>query len=91
MSTIDIPEEARLKYIERRKTDLESCRKALAEEDFTTLARVGHQVKGKATTFGFDELSTIAIDLEDFALKKDVNGLNKVISRFTQFLVGLKS
>ena len=86
MNSIDIPKEALLKYIERRKTDLENCKKALAAEDYTALARIGHQIKGNASTFGYDELNVIAIDLEDMALKKDGAGLNAVILRFTQFL-----
>ena len=86
MTMVDIPEEARTKYIERRKVDLESCRKALTAQDFTTIARVGHQVKGNASTFGFEDLSSIAIDLEDHALKKDISGLNLALARFAKFL-----
>jgi HPt (histidine-containing phosphotransfer) domain-containing protein len=86
MSDVEIPEEARIKYIERRKVDLENCKKALQQQDFDTLARVGHQVKGNAATFGYDQLSTIAIDLEAFALKKDTKGLDSVLARFTKFL-----
>lgn len=86
MSNLDIPEEARLKYIERRKTDLETCKSALKQKDFDSIARVGHQVKGNAATFGYDDLGEIAIDLEKCALKKDAAGLDSVIVRFTKFL-----
>ena len=90
MSSIEIPQEALTKYIERRKADLETCKKALQQKDFDAIARVGHQVKGNATTFGFDALSTIAIDLEKYAHSKDVGGLEKVMTRFTQFLANTK-
>ena len=86
MSSVDIPEEARLKYIERRKTDLETCKNALKQKDFDSIARVGHQVKGNASTFGYEDLSSIAIDLEKCALSKDASGLDSVLGRFTKFL-----
>ena len=86
MSSLDIPEEARLNYIERLKSDLENCKNALNQKDFDVIARVGHQVKGNAATFGYDDLGAIAIDLEKCALSKDANGLDSVLGRFTKFL-----
>lgn len=86
MSNIDVPLEARIKYIERRKTDLQSCEQALQSKDFETLARVAHQIKGNAVSFGFDELGNIAIDLETYALEHDASKLDQVIFRFSQFL-----
>ncbi len=86
MSNIDIPDEARQKYIERRRTDLENCKKALQQKDFDTIARVGHQIKGNASTFGYDELGTIAIEMEKSALSKDTGKLDSALSRFSKFL-----
>lgn len=86
MSSIDIPEEVRLKYLERRKTDFENCQKAIQEKDFEVLARVGHQIKGNAATFGFDDLSTVAIEMEQGALKKDIDKLSSVMKKFAEFL-----
>lgn len=84
--SIDIPKEARQKYIERRRSDLENCKKALQEKDFEILARVAHQIKGNASTFGYDELSEIAVELEKMALAKNSEKLIQVLSRFSQFL-----
>lgn len=86
MNTMDIPEDVRLKYLERRKTDFETCQKAIAENDFEVLARVGHQIKGNAATFGFDDLSAIAIQMEEGALKKDTQKLSSVMKDFSDFL-----
>ena len=86
MSNIDIPEEARQKYIERRKTDLENCKKALQQKDFDAIARVGHQVKGNASTFGYEELGSIAIEMEKSALSKDAGKLDSVLTKFSKFL-----
>lgn len=86
MLAVDIPQEFILKYIERRKTDLQNCEQALQSKDFDAIARLGHQIKGNAASFGFDDLGSIAIDMETYALKHDEDNLHKVINRFNQFL-----
>ncbi len=87
---IDIPLDARIKYVERRKQDLVDCHAAILKLDFKILERVGHQIKGNATTFGFDELSTIAIEIENQALKKDLDKLKTTLGRFESYLKNLK-
>lgn len=87
---IDIPLDARLKYVERRKQDLTDCRAAVNKLDFNVLTRVGHQIKGNATTFGFEELSKIAIELENYALKKDVDKIKAILDRFEICLKKMK-
>lgn len=90
-SKITIPEEARQKYLERRWQDLESCRKALSARDFECFATVGHQIKGNAATFGFDELTPIAINMENFGLAKDVKKLEEVLNLFEAYLNRIKN
>ncbi|MBC7457123.1 MAG: Hpt domain-containing protein [Bdellovibrionaceae bacterium] len=86
MLAADIPQEFILQYIERRKTDLEICEHALQSKDFDVMARVGHQIKGNAASFGFNDLGHIAIDMETYALKQDEQNLQKVMNRFHYFL-----
>ena len=81
-----IPEEEKNKYIERRKKDLANCRLALTALDFKCFATVGHQMKGNAVTFGFDELATIGVDMEKMALSKDVQKLAEILNRFDAYL-----
>jgi HPt (histidine-containing phosphotransfer) domain-containing protein len=84
--SVDIPKEARQKYIERRRLDLENCKKALEQRDFEVLARVGHQIKGNASTFGYEELGEIAISMEEQALAKNSEKLSQVLAQFSKFL-----
>lgn len=83
---ITIPEEVRQKYIERRKKDLADCRLALTNADFKCFAFIGHQIKGNAVTFGFDELTPIALEMEKLAVEKNVDNLHKLLDRFEAFL-----
>lgn len=84
--SVDIPKEALEKYIERRRVDLENCKQALEKKDFEVLARVGHQIKGNAATFGYEELGEIAIALEEQALAKHSENLSKILAKFSKFL-----
>lgn len=64
---IDIPHEAVVKYMQRRKTDIENCRAALKSGNLSVLESVGHQLKGNGITFGFPEISSIGEALETAA------------------------
>lgn len=83
---IDIPAEAIAKYLERRHKDLEGCRAALQSGDLFFIERVGHQIKGNALTFGFEDLAPIGIAMELLAKQKDLVNLRPVIDQFESFL-----
>ena len=86
MSGIDIPEEMKVKYIERRKQDYEACLKALETNDFETFLRIGHQLKGNAASFGYDDLGLIAAALENAAKAQDLSLIKNLVSQFQSFL-----
>jgi HPt (histidine-containing phosphotransfer) domain-containing protein len=85
-SGMEIPKEAVLKYIERRKKDVESCQAALASKDFKILVKVGHDMKGNGITFGFASLSKIGAQMEESALKQDLAGAKKSVQSLADFL-----
>lgn len=80
-----IPEEARLKYIERRKKDIESLREALSSNSFDEFKRVGHQLKGNAASFGYSDLEKIAIQLEAAGMKQDRREALQQVDLFEQW------
>ena len=59
-----ISDDMKLRYLQRRKSDLASLAQAFDSGDYEMFAMVGHQLKGNATTFGFDDLEKIARELE---------------------------
>lgn len=83
---ITIPEDVRKKYIERRKKDLADCRMALSNADFKCFSFIGHQIKGNAITFGFDELTPIALEMERLAAEKNVENLHELLNQFESVL-----
>ena len=68
MSKFEVPAESRRKYLTRRLAELdlleESC-------DVETAKRVGHQIKGNATTFLFPTLADLGSQLEQAAIAND--------------------
>lgn len=86
-----LPDNIKKNYIERRKTDLINCRQALADLNFKYLASIGHQIKGNAISFGYEELGLIAIEIEDLALKTDAQNLVKTLNRFENYLLLLET
>lgn len=86
MSDFDIPDEMKKTYIERRKKDFADCMQAVDENNMEPLARISHQLKGNAASFGFTELSQIAIDLENATHEKDTKKIKSVLKKFETFL-----
>lgn len=80
---MEVPEEIQFRYMERRKKDLEICLLSLEKKNFIELEKVGHQLKGNGFTFGFSELSSIGIHLEQAASKKNMVELEKAIKDFS--------
>ena len=68
---MDVPSPVIVRYLERRKNEVAQCEVALKNLDFDPLMRMGHQLKGNGTTFGFPELSDMGSRLEVAALSKD--------------------
>ena len=81
-----IPEEARAKYIERRKKDIESLRSALAGRTFDEFKRIGHQLKGNAASFGYSDLEKVAIQMEAAGEKQDLHEASRQLGLFEQWL-----
>ena len=82
MDNMLVPIEARQKYLERRKQDIVASKEALSKKDFNFLERLGHQVKGNAVTFGFDELTDIAVDIEVAAKANNIDRLSELVQKF---------
>ncbi|RZA09706.1 MAG: Hpt domain-containing protein [Proteobacteria bacterium] len=69
--TMVIPEEMRKKYLERRRRDIEELSTASEAADTGPFIRVGHQLKGNALTFGYQELADVGARMEEAALAEN--------------------
>ena len=69
---LSIPKEVRLRYIERRQKDIEALRSALRTQALEEFIRIGHQLKGNASSFGYSDLEKVAIQMEMAGEKRDM-------------------
>lgn len=81
-----IPEDARERYIERRKKDVESLQSALRSKAFEEFKRIGHQLKGNAASFGYPDLEKVAIQLEVAGEKADLAEASRQLTLFESWL-----
>jgi HPt (histidine-containing phosphotransfer) domain-containing protein len=52
------------RFLEHRRRDVVTLRAALADGDFETIRRLGHNMAGNGTSYGFPAMSTIGRHLE---------------------------
>lgn len=62
---MDLPIEMYKKYIERRKADLSQLQEAVSSGSVEVFKRIGHQIRGNAASFGFEDLADIGTRMED--------------------------
>lgn len=72
-------------YLARRNKDIQECRKRLEQADWFFFENLGHQLKGNASSFGYDDLTLIAKKIESFGREKDSQSLQSVIEDFKKW------
>jgi len=78
------------RFLSRKRGDLDRLRSALAIDDFETIQRIGHDLKGSGETFGFPELSAFGAALERAALSSNDRALGEQVTAVEQFLLRLR-
>lgn len=86
---MEVPSDIKVRYIERRKRDLEDCLASLERHQFDEIEKVGHQLKGNGTTFGHPELSVIGKKMEQAAQIRDMETLETALKEFSQWVHSL--
>lgn len=83
---IDLPFEVIQTYLQRRSIDVETLQKSLSENNVKEFNRIGHQLVGNATSFGFDELVPLASQMEDLTVDKLSSEGRELVIRFNEWL-----
>lgn len=77
-------------YVEKRRKDIPTYRKALAERDFEALRVMGHRMKGTGTGYGFPMLSAIGDTIEQAAIRNDEGGITEAVDRLAWYIDHVK-
>lgn len=83
---MQVPEDIKARYLERRRKDLEDCQESLSEKKFQIIEKVGHQLKGNGFTFGHPELSVIGKKLENAAILGDFQKIEIALKEFASWV-----
>lgn len=83
---MQVPQEMMVRYIQRRKKDLEMCLASFEEEKFEELEKVGHQLKGNGRTFGHNDLTEIGMTMEQAAHERDRRALEDALKQFSHWV-----
>jgi len=78
------------RFLARKRGDLDRLRGALATDDFETMRRIGHDLKGSGEAFGFPELSGFGAEIERAATSSNGHALREQLTAVEQFLSHLR-
>ncbi len=81
-----LPLEMREAYLERRRQELALIKNETKASALLLAKKVGHQLKGNAKSFGFEEFEMVAKKLELAAQGQDVYILALAISEYENVL-----
>ncbi len=89
MQELDRPENIQdylPQFFENRKKDCSKVKAALTQKNFDEISRVGHAIKGVARPFGFPELETMGLKLEEAGLQKDFEAITKIMENIEKLI-----
>ncbi|MEO0293076.1 MAG: Hpt domain-containing protein [candidate division WOR-3 bacterium] len=73
-------------FIENRERDIKTIESSLEKEDFKTIERIGHSIKGSGATYGFEKLSEVGGVIEESARNKDIVKIKNSLEEMKNYL-----
>ena len=81
---MEILNEHKLKYLNRRMVEIKELKESLMNDDYEIAITIGHRLKGNGETFGYPRISSIGITLEQAALARNKEMLKRTIDELAQ-------
>jgi len=78
------------KFIAHRENDVAIILGSLEEDDFETVARVGHNLRGNGPSYGFPELAVVGEALERAAQARDVDRVRAAAAQVEAWTVAAR-
>lgn len=73
-------------FLENRRKDLEFIRGAVDSGDFDAVRTLGHNLKGVARGYGFDDLTELGLQLQEAASASDRSRILQLHQRLSDYL-----
>lgn len=78
------------KFLTNRKKEILTMQEALAAQDFETLRKVAHGMKGAGGSYGFDHISEMAAAVEQAAKTQDSSTIERDLPLLGSYLDRIK-
>lgn len=79
-----------VRYLEKRRDDIDRLRTALAENDFDLIRDKGHNLFGSGSAYGLDRVSELGAALEKSAGKRDAEKVGQLIENLEAFICNVR-
>lgn len=73
-------------FLEHRRADITTLREALEQQDYQSIHRIGHNMKGDSGALGFQGLSEVGRELEHAALQRNDGAIRAQLEHFSDYL-----
>ena len=73
-------------FLKNRRKDIMEIESLLAADDYETIQRLGHSMKGAGGGYGFDEITDIGIHIEQAAKEKNAAEIRTQMERLSSYL-----
>ena len=73
-------------FLQNRRDDVTALREALERQDWDTIRRIGHRLRGSGGGYGFDAITDIGATLETAAKQPDASLIRTLIDDLATYL-----
>ena len=73
-------------FLDNRRADITTLRKALEQSDYHRIHRIGHNIKGDSGALGLVGLTDVGRGLEQAALQEDEAAVRTQLEHFSAYL-----
>jgi len=73
-------------FLENRHKDIDILQESLAKDDYGTIRRMGHTMKGVGGGYGFDAITDIGQSLEQAAKDKNPEEIQRWVKELSNYL-----
>ncbi len=88
---MELPMELYMRYFERRVADAAKLNTALDQNSIEEFQTIGHQIKGNASSFGFDDLAVIGREMESLSLDQLSHRGRELLNQFEKWIAENRS
>ena len=77
-------------YLSRRDQDIQALKTFALNDDYNSISKLGHKLKGNGSSFGFDHISELGSLLMQSCECKNRDEIKKLISDFENEVFNIK-